>query len=98
SCSYLRKFVLTNKTPLAKAYNRASTIHLPLGSTPDNVSSEFLYQHAVKSMATASRLSESMNSLPVQPRQNITYSLEDLDIAWDEAYRRTSFKNTRAFQ
>ncbi|KZT33189.1 hypothetical protein SISSUDRAFT_1132701 [Sistotremastrum suecicum HHB10207 ss-3] len=91
SCSYLRKFVLSNKTPLAKAYNRASTIHLPLGLTPDNISSELLYQHAVKSMATAARLSESINSVPIQPRKNITYSLEDLDIEWDEAYRRTSF-------
>lgn len=42
-------------------------------------------------MATAARLNESINSLPVQPRQTITYSLEELDIAWDEAYRRTSF-------
>ncbi|KZT33190.1 hypothetical protein SISSUDRAFT_1037215 [Sistotremastrum suecicum HHB10207 ss-3] len=91
SCSYLRRFVLSNKLPLAKAYNRASTLHLPLGSTIKDLSPEILYAHAAKSVAISTRLSKSINSVPLEPRQSIAYSLEALDTKWDQEYHTTFF-------
>ncbi|KZT33185.1 hypothetical protein SISSUDRAFT_1123005 [Sistotremastrum suecicum HHB10207 ss-3] len=91
SCSYLRAFVRSNKPLLAKAYNRAYTIHLPLGSNIENMSSELLYEHAVKSIAISTRLSKSINCSPLEPRRSITYSLEPLNTTWDETYRSGYF-------
>ncbi|KZS91008.1 hypothetical protein SISNIDRAFT_467942 [Sistotremastrum niveocremeum HHB9708] len=90
SCSYLRAFVRSNKRLLANAYNRAYTIHLPLRSSLEDISPELLYEHAAKSVARSARLAQSINSVPLEPRQSTIYSLEDLGTVWDEA-NRTSF-------
>ncbi|KZS91005.1 hypothetical protein SISNIDRAFT_487698 [Sistotremastrum niveocremeum HHB9708] len=90
SCSYLRAFVRSNKPLLAKAYDRDYTIHVPLGSTLEEMSSEILYEHAARSVAISTRLCKSINSVPLEPRQSTIYSLEALGTVWDEA-DRTSF-------
>ncbi|KZT33188.1 hypothetical protein SISSUDRAFT_1132700 [Sistotremastrum suecicum HHB10207 ss-3] len=95
SCSYLRAFVRSNKRLLANAYNRAYTIHLPLRSSLGDISSELLYEHAAKSVARSTRLAQSINSVPLEPRQTIIYSLEALGTGWDEANRTSFFVRDR---
>ncbi|KZS91003.1 hypothetical protein SISNIDRAFT_551145 [Sistotremastrum niveocremeum HHB9708] len=91
TCSTLRTFILSNRTPLSKTYTRPYTLHLPLGCTARNISSQLLYAHAVKSMATSARLGRSINSAPLQAYQNVVYSLEALGTRWDEQEQPSAF-------